>query len=122
MNVLVVEDERLTSWSLSASLAKWGFDVRSVFTGQDALHELQKSGFDIVLLDYQLPDVDGLQIAKYVREVQPDATILLVTGFQRAELKIAAGLIDEYFNKPLDMGQLHHTLTRIAKGENHGAK
>jgi DNA-binding response OmpR family regulator len=41
------------------SLTKWGFAVHPVFTGHDAVKELQNCGFDVVLLDYQLPDLDG---------------------------------------------------------------
>jgi DNA-binding response OmpR family regulator len=71
MNVLVVEDEKLLNWSLASSLSKWGFEVQQVFTGNDALDQIEKSGFDIVLLDYRLPDLDGLAIAKLIRKRQP---------------------------------------------------
>jgi DNA-binding response OmpR family regulator len=115
MNVLVVEDEKLLNWSLAKSLDKWGFDVFPVFTGNDAVAQLEKCGFDIVLLDYQLPDVNGLAIARRVREIQPNAVIFLVTAFQLNELSIDAGLIDAYFNKPLDLQQLRQALNRIPK-------
>jgi len=112
-NVLLVEDEKLLNWSLASSLSKWGFGVRPVFTANDALAQIEKSGFDIVLLDYRLPDLDGLAIARLVRERQPRATIFLLTAFQLNELPVDAGLIDSYFNKPLDFKQLHKALTEI---------
>jgi DNA-binding response OmpR family regulator len=115
MNVLVVEDEKLLNWSLAKSLDKWGFEVFPVFTGNDAVAQLEKCGYDIILLDYQLPDVNGLAIARRVREIQPNAVIFLVTAFQLNELSIDAGLIDAYFNKPLDLQQLHQALNRIPK-------
>jgi len=107
LNVLVVEDEKLLNWSLSSSLSKWGFDVQPVFTGSEALAQIENSGFDVVLLDYRLPDLDGLVVARTVREKQPDAVIFLLTAFQLNELPVDAGLIDSYFNKPLDLQQLH---------------
>ena len=112
---LVVEDEKLQSWSLAKSLAKWGFAVRPVYTGADAVAQIEKSGFDIILLDYQLPDLDGLEVARRVREVHPDAVIFLVTAFQLSELPVHAGLIDAYFNKPLDLQQLHQALKNLPK-------
>jgi DNA-binding response OmpR family regulator len=112
-NVLIVEDEKLFNWSLASSLSKWGFNVRPVFTGNDALASIEKSGFDIILLDYGLPDLDGLAVARLVRERQPNAVIFLVTAFQLNELPVDAGLIDLYFNKPLDMQQLHQALLDI---------
>ena len=115
INVLVVEDEKLLNWSLASSLSKWGFDVRPVFTGNEALAQIENSGFDVVLLDYRLPDLDGLAIARTIREKQPDAVIFLLTAFQLSELPIAAGLIDSYFNKPLDLQQLHQALEEIPR-------
>jgi DNA-binding response OmpR family regulator len=116
MSVLVVEDEKLLNWSLASSLSKWGFEVQPVFTGTDAVAQLEKSGFDIILLDYQLPDLDGLAVARLVREKQPNAVIFLVTAFQLNELSVDAGLIDDYFNKPLDLQQLHQALKRVPGG------
>jgi DNA-binding response OmpR family regulator len=113
--VLVVEDEKLLNWSLASSLSKWGFVVRPVFTGRDALALIDQSGFDIVLLDYMLPDLNGLAIARLVRKKQPDAVIFLLTAFQLNELPVDAGLIDNYFNKPLDMQQLRRALKAIPR-------
>jgi DNA-binding response OmpR family regulator len=115
MNVLVVEDEKLLNWSLASSLSKWGFEVQPVFTGNEALAQIEKSGFDIVLLDYMLPDVDGLAVARLVRERQPGAVIFLLTAFQLSELPLDAGLIDNYFTKPLDLQNLHQALSEIPR-------
>ncbi len=112
-SVLVVEDEKLLNWSLAKSLSKWGFDVRPVFSGHEAVAQIENSWFDVVLLDYQLPDFDGLELARRVRVAQPNAVIFLVTAFQLNELTVDAGLIDAYFNKPLDLQQLHKALKKV---------
>jgi CheY-like chemotaxis protein len=113
MTALLVEDEKLQSWSLAKSLAKWGFVVRPAYTGRDAVAQIEKSRYDIVLLDYQLPDLDGLEVARRVRQIQPGAVIFLITAFQLSELPNHSGLIDAYFNKPLDLQQLHQALFKI---------
>lgn len=115
ISALVVEDEKLLNWSLAKSLSKWGFEVRPVFTGNEAVAQIENSWFDVVLLDYHLPDVDGLAVARRVRAAQPNAVIFLVTAFQLNELTIDSGLIDAYFNKPLDLQQLHKALKRVPK-------
>ena len=115
MSVLVVEDDKLLNWSLACSLSKWGFEVQPVFTGSDALAQIEKSGFDIILLDYQLPDLDGLAVARLARKIQPDTVIFLVTAFQLNELPVDAGLIDDYFYKPLDFQQLHQALIEVPR-------
>lgn len=115
MTVLVVEDEKLLNWSLASSLCKWGYEVQPVFTGSEALARIEKAWFDVVLLDYRLPDRDGLEVARMIRRLQPDAVIFLLTAFQLNELAIDAGLIDSYFNKPLDLDQLHQALEEIPR-------
>jgi DNA-binding response OmpR family regulator len=112
---LVVEDEKLQSWSLAKSLAKWGYDVSPVFTGRDAVAKAEKADYNIILLDYQLPDLDGLEVARRVRRIRPNAVIFLVTAFELSELAVQTGLIDGYFNKPLDLQQLHQALKRSNK-------
>jgi DNA-binding response OmpR family regulator len=111
--VLVVEDEKLLNWSLASSLAKWGFEVRPVFSAGEALVQIEQIPFDVVMLDYQLPDLDGIAVARLVREKQPRAVIFLVTAFQLNELALDPGLIDVYFNKPLDLEQLHTALSAV---------
>jgi len=121
VNVLVVEDGKLLNWSLAESLSKWGFEVRPVFTGTEAVAQIENSCFDAVLLDYHLPDVDGLAVARRVRAVQPNAVIFLVTAFQLNELTVDSGLIDAYFNKPLDLKQLRQALKKVPKWHAPGA-
>jgi DNA-binding response OmpR family regulator len=115
ISVLVVEDEKLVNWSLSSSLSKWGFEVQPAFNGEEALDRIEKSGFDIVLLDYRLPDRDGLEIARTIRRRHPDVVIFLVTAFQLNELSVDTGLIDSYFNKPLDLNELHQALEGVPR-------
>ncbi len=120
MNVLIVEDEKLMNWSLERSLTGWGFDACPVFSGREAVETSRKSGFDVVLLDYQLPDLNGLEVAKELRQTQPHAWIVLITAFQLGELKLDDGLIDGYLNKPVDMQQLRQTLRCFAEMETIG--
>lgn len=115
MSVLVVEDEKLLNWSLVRSLAKWGYEVRPVFTGSDAVTEIANADFDTFILDYQLPDIDGIEVARRVRAARPEAVIILVTAFQLNELPVCAGIIDAYFNKPVDLQQIRQTLTRFRR-------
>ena len=115
MRILVVEDEKLVNWSLTSSLLKWGFEATPVFTGTDAIAQIESNRFDIVLLDYRLPDIDGLEIARLMRKKQPEAVVFLLTAFQLNEISVEPGLIDSYFNKPLDLQQLRLALEEIPR-------
>ena len=115
MSVLVVEDEKLLNWSLASSLSKWGFAVQPVFSGNEALAQVEQSRFDVILLDYRLPDLDGLEIAMAIRKKLPEAVIFLLTAFQLSEIPVNSGLIDSYFNKPLDLQQLYRALEEVPR-------
>jgi DNA-binding response OmpR family regulator len=121
MTVLVVEDEKLLNWSLARTLAKWGYDVRRVFTGGDAVAEIPNVNIDTFILDYQLPDVDGIEVARKIRAARPEALILLVTAFQLNELPLDSGIIDAYFNKPVDFQQINQTLVKMHRTAGGGA-
>ena len=110
MNALVVEDEKLMNWSLTQSLDKWGFNTRSAYSAQEALEAIHSIHFDVVLLDYHLPDQNGLQIARKVRAKLPSAQIYMITAFQLSELPLGGGLVDGYFNKPVDLKRLRAAL------------
>ena len=115
--VLVVEDDKLMNWSLVSSLSKWGVEVQSVFNGNDAIREIRKTRFDIALLDYQLPDLDGLAVARVIRETQSHTAIFLVTGHPLNELPQEPHLFDIYFSKPVNMNQLQLALQGIIQPE-----
>jgi two-component system capsular synthesis sensor histidine kinase RcsC len=103
------------NWSLAKSLGKWGYEVHTAFSGHEALALLDKMQFSVILLDYQLPDLDGLQVARCIRKSQPKATVFLVTAFQLSELSVEPGLIDAYFNKPLDFKSLQQALVSVPR-------
>ena len=113
MSVLVVEDEKLLNWSLAKSLTEWGYDVHPVFTGADAVAQLADPEINVFILDYQLPDFDGIEVARRVRAARPNSVIFLVTAFQLNELPLSSGIIDAYFNKPVDLQQIRQTLKKL---------
>src|SRR5215207_8248618 len=82
--VLVVDDEALIRWSLSERLKADGYHVLEADTGRAALERLA-DGVDLVLLDYRLPDSDGLTILRKMKEVDPDILIILLTAYASVE-------------------------------------
>jgi CheY-like chemotaxis protein len=113
MSVLVVEDEKLLSWSLARSFQRWGFEAHLAGSAKEAKEDFEKNDYELVLLDYQLPDGNGLDVARSVRRIRPGVPILLMTSFDLSELSVDAGLIDGYFNKPLDLEALQRVVARL---------
>jgi DNA-binding NtrC family response regulator len=106
LRVLVVDDEPLIRWSLSETLAERGYEV--VETG-DASGARTAVGddepFDVVLLDYRLPDSDDLQLLASIRTRSPVAQVILMTAFGRPEVVRGALDLGAYrvINKAFEM-------------------
>lgn len=105
--VLVVDDESLVRWSLNERLALDGLRVVEAGTGKEAL-ERAAEGVDAVLLDYKLPDSDGLAILAQLKERDRDLPVILLTAHSSVELAVQAmkGGAYHYANKPFNLDEV----------------
>jgi DNA-binding response OmpR family regulator len=108
MLILLVEDDRSLAHALEVALHKQGYSVNAVGTGKAALHTIDVSPPDLVILDLGLPDLDGLDVLKRIRGTQVDLPILLLTARSRIDDKVAGldGGADDYLAKPFEMSEL----------------
>jgi two-component system, OmpR family, KDP operon response regulator KdpE len=107
LRVLVVDDEVAIRRFLRVALNGQGFDIREAATGQDALLTLTTERSDLVILDLGLPDLDGLEVTRRVREWSQVPIIILSVREQEGD-KIAAldAGADDYLTKPFGVGEL----------------
>jgi DNA-binding NtrC family response regulator len=106
--ILIVDDEL----SVRGSLAEWfkedGFLVETAEDGQAALRAMERGPYDIVLLDLKMPGMDGISVQKRVREIDPGATIIILTAYASVQTAVEAlklGAFD-YVTKPVDPDDL----------------
>ncbi|MGD9906283.1 MAG: sigma-54-dependent transcriptional regulator [Vicinamibacterales bacterium] len=105
--ILVVDDEQLIRWTLRERLTAEGFDVVEAATGAEALAAFGDQ-VDLVLLDYKLPDTDGLAVLRQLKEVQPLVPVILLTAFASVQTAVEAmkqGAYD-YAKKPFEFESL----------------
>jgi two-component system KDP operon response regulator KdpE len=116
--VLVVDDEPQIRRFLRASLSGHDYEVIEAATGQDALNQIVTAKPDLVILDLGLPDMDGVQVLKQVREWSK-VPIVVLSVREREQDKIAAldAGADDYLTKPFGVGEL---LARLRTAMRHG--
>lgn len=121
MKLLLAEDDAMLGASMDKGLTQAGFKVDWVRTGNYALTALKTQTYDVVLLDIGLPQIDGLEILRQVRQQGQHTPVLMVTA--RAEVRDrVTGLnlgADDYLTKPFDLDELTariHALARRQSG------
>jgi DNA-binding response OmpR family regulator len=106
--VLVVEDERDIAFPLVRTLEREGYEVSWVGTGSDGLDVIAREPVDVLILDLSLPDMDGLEVCRTLRESGYQGAIMIVTA-RTGELDRVVGLdtgADDYLAKPFGLAEL----------------
>jgi two-component system, NtrC family, response regulator AtoC len=111
--ILVVDDEALIRWSLTERLKAEGYDVLEAETGRSALEQLPE-GVDLVLLDFRLPDTDGVSVLRKIKEFDQDVLVILLTAFASVETAVEAMKLGAYHfaNKPFNLDEIAATVER----------
>ncbi len=116
IRILVADDEAVIREGISRILSKEGFLVKTVSGGKEALDELSRDAFDLVLLDIKMPDLDGLEVLKTIStsEVLHHCLVIMITGYPQVETAVQSikmGAFD-YLTKPFTPEQLKQTLQK----------
>ncbi|MBI2088431.1 MAG: response regulator [Deltaproteobacteria bacterium] len=110
--ILVVEDESGMRTTLVANLEEAGYRVIGCNRGRDAMRYVENDAPDVVIADLRLPDGSGLEILESLKEIKPEASFILVTGYASLETAVAA--LNQgayaYISKPFNMDEVHATI------------
>ncbi len=110
--ILIVDDEPLMCESLKLLLNTDGYDVRTTCQAQQTLELFSKDDFDLVLLDVNLPTINGLQLIDHIKQYSPETFIIMMTGQASVDTTIASlrkGAFD-YLRKPFEHEKLLNTV------------
>jgi DNA-binding NtrC family response regulator len=115
--VLIVDDEFSVRDSLTHWFEKDGYRTGSAQDGREALQRLEEGSWDVVLLDIKMPGIDGLELQRRIRDVEPEIPIIMITAFASVESAVQAlkeGAFD-YVTKPIDPDELSHLVRRAVE-------
>jgi DNA-binding response OmpR family regulator len=122
ITVLVVDDEVEVLDYLCNFLKRFKIIVQRAKSGAEALHTFAESKAEWVLLDIKMPEVDGLEVLKQIKQIEPIANVIMITARddkKSQERAMALGALD-YVAKPLDLEELHEKIhTHILRDIKH---
>lgn len=107
-NILLVDDEKSILFSLKAALKKEGYQVKSAECPDEALKLIEPGAFQVIISDYNMPGMNGMEFLKQVQKVDPEVVFILMTAYGSEKLAIEAmkqGAYD-YFSKPFDIEEM----------------
>jgi DNA-binding NtrC family response regulator len=106
--ILIVDDEEVIRLSYMRILAAANCKVRAVWTWAQVAQAMQEEGFDVVLLDLRMPDMDGMSVLRALKQRWPDSEVVVITGYptlETAKEAVALGAWD-YLAKPVGPAQV----------------
>jgi len=113
-SVLIIDDDSLIRKTLASHLSRQGFEVHQAETGEAGLLEVKESSPDLVLLDIRLPDINGLEVLRRIKQMTPKPCVLIMTAYDDMKTTVEAvqqGAF-EYLVKPLDYVALDLTINK----------
>lgn len=115
MKILVAEDNLINQKLIEHILLRLGYSITMKENGQDAIDELNSNGYDIVLMDVQMPEMDGLEATRIIRQCnikQPVIIALTANAMQGDQEECLRAGMDDYLSKPLKLEELIVTLEK----------
>ncbi len=114
-NILIVDDEEDLRMLLGHVLSSAGYKIETAADGETALKLLQKQKFDLALLDIQMPNLNGIQVLKYLHQHLPATKAIMLTGY--ADLKHAMEAKEfgarDFIGKPYKLEDILSTVERV---------
>jgi DNA-binding NtrC family response regulator len=112
--ILIAEDDKSVRDTMVDLLSEAGFEVQGARDGDEALHIMQDSSFNIVITDLKMPGADGLQVLEAVKKIDNDTIVIICTGFGAVDTAVKAMKLGafEYITKPIKIDEIKLVIAR----------
>lgn len=111
-NVLVVDDEQIVCNSCKKILSQQGHNVKMALNGREALKKVEEDKYDVVIADWKMPDIDGMEVLRIVKKNHPEIILIMITGYPSVASAVKAMRlgVSNYVPKPFTPDALTQAL------------
>jgi two-component system, response regulator, stage 0 sporulation protein F len=113
--ILVADDEMAIRLLYSEELKEEGYEVYTAANGREALEIIEKVPLDLVILDIKMPEMDGIEALRQIKEKNPDLPVLLSTAYGDYKQDFATWASDDYLVKSSDLDDLKKSVKKHLK-------
>jgi len=112
MKLLFIDDEQTFLKYLAKRLVLDGFIVKTTFSGEEGVEAASKEDFDVAVVDLHMPGIDGIEVQKRLKDLQPKLPCIVLTGHASVENALESGKYNafKFLSKPVDMDTLIETI------------
>ncbi|MDN3670279.1 ATP-binding protein [Echinicola jeungdonensis] len=120
VQVLFAEDNDVNALVVGKIMKRWGYDCDRVNNGQEAVEAVDKKKYDLILMDIQMPVMDGFTASEIIKKKQ-DIPIIALTAASKAEVlnKIEKSGMERFLSKPIDAVELHQNIKELVNGKSY---
>lgn len=111
--ILLVDDEESIQLLYREEFRDEGFEVVSALNGTEALEKFKADDFDLVILDIQMPGMNGIEVLRQMKMMNPDIPVILSSAFNEYKQDLGAWASDEYVVKSADISELKESVLKL---------
>lgn len=112
--IMVIDDEKIVGDMAKLSLEQGGYTVETFLNAEPALARLKEVKFDIVVTDYKMKGIDGMEVLRTIKSLYPETKVIMITAFANLDTAIEAlrGDVHDFFPKPVKIKELKASIER----------
>ena len=114
LRIMVIDDEKVVGDMLRIHLTKQGYTVETFLDAASALRRLSEERFALIVTDFKMKGMDGMELLKTVKSLYPDIQVIMITAFAHLDTAIEAfrGQVHDFFPKPFKIKDLLESIQR----------
>src|SRR5512147_3016219 len=116
-SIMIIHDEKIVGDIANLSLEEEGYDVETLLNAGPALARMKEKKFHVVVTDYKMKGIDGMEVLRTVKREYPETTVIMITAFANLDAAIEAlrGDVHDFFPKPVRIKELKESIRRALK-------